>query len=126
MNNSFLTAAASYYGLSLDQVQNDSEIDTSTGEFIAVMRILMTPDDLIGVAERMKAMREEEAQRQREVQSESQSQLSEDELRRLYNSLPDKRKSYFGSFGRYLALYKQENGWPAVTSNADEFGGLQG
>lgn len=127
MNNSFLTVAASYYGLSPDNVAY-SDWTNDNGEMVVTFAVRPTDDDVLGILSRMKAMREEEAQRQ--CEQHPFETKSDEELREEYEGMTQRSKSKYGSFARYKAACFYDaavaSGAAPVTSNADDFGGLPG
>jgi hypothetical protein len=98
MNNSFLTAAASYYGLDNDQVRK-SEAFSDAGEGIIVFEIRVTNDDIVGIAKRMQELASSSNQI---VTIHDQPELpSDDQLRSEYGAMTAKQKSAYGSFAQY-------------------------
>jgi hypothetical protein len=91
----FIRAAASYFGVPLDQLTEGCAIDSSTGEFEVVLRVALTPDDLKGIAGRMEAMLVD-AQAEPEVLEAILP--SNEELRKRWDALCPGDRSAFGSF----------------------------
>lgn len=114
MTAPFMQAAASYFGLGETKPRR-SELFTDGGELVAVFEVVVTGDDMAGIAERMKAM-------QVDVEGVPYP-VPEDgwngKTRGDWNALSKAERSRFGSFARYLAL-------GGVTSDAADFGGLPG
>jgi hypothetical protein len=109
VNNDFLRAAASYYGMNPDTTATDWQNDG--GAMLFTFSIHATEDDMAGILQRMKVMREEEAQRQPEVVfAEGPTTHA---IRQQYNAMSKAERSKYGSFGRYVM---ETNG---VTSNTD-------
>lgn len=98
---SFLVAAASYFGLPDTQVMQGSAVETAPGGTIdLVLRISLTPDDVMGIAGRMKVMAEME---QPEPGPAPAEMPSRERMREEYNALDKRARSEFGSFARYVA-----------------------
>ena len=108
--HNFIRAAASYYGVPVDQLTEGCSIDSSTGEFEVVLRLVVTPEDLAGIGKRMDTMMREaqvdEAVAQRATERET-TLPSDEELRELYNALHPATRSHFGSFARYKAQWHE-------------------
>lgn len=124
MNSSFLQAAASYYGISPEQVEL-TDFQNHNG-MVFVFQIRPTNDDFFAIVERMKAMSQmpkEEEKPPSEI-NRFLKETSNEVLREEYNNLAPHERSAYGSFAIYkLAMLPK---WPVVTSNADDFGGLPG
>lgn len=91
----FIRAAASYFGVPVDQLMEGSTIDASQGAFDVLLRVALTPDDLKGIAGRMEAML---VDAHAEVEEPQPPEPSNEELRTLWDSLPGNQRSAFGSF----------------------------
>lgn len=103
----FVHAAASYYGVPVEQLTEGSGIATDKGDFEIVLRFKLEPTDLAGVMQRMQEMRaaEQIAQEQTaRVQAAQPDPPTDEELRAAYNALGPKEKSYYGSFARYKVM----------------------
>lgn len=97
----FLVAAASYFGLPDTQVMQGSTIEAAPGGTIdLVLRISLTPDDMTGIAGRMAALAEMEQPEPVQAQVEMPSR---ERMREEYNALDKRARSEFGSFARYVA-----------------------
>lgn len=102
----FVHAAASYYGVPVEQLTEGSGIATDKGDFELVLRFKLEPTDLAGIMQRMQQMRaaeqiaEEQAARVQAMQPEARSDA---ELRAEYQALPPDARSRYGSFARYKA-----------------------
>ena len=59
MNSTFLKAAASYFGINPEQVR-ESDWHNDGGTMVATFSFAINDGDLIGVMDRMKAMRQEQ------------------------------------------------------------------
>lgn len=109
--NNFVVAAASYFGLPLDQLMPGSTLDTSMDDMELVLRIKPTMEDVEGIAKRMGVLRvEHEVDQAQAAKAQAQAEAEEPSvamLRAQYNSLPAAQKSAFGSFGRYVAACEQ-------------------
>lgn len=107
----FIEAAASYFGVPLDQVVDGSTVDASKGDLDVVLRIALKPDDVVGIAGRMKAMAEQRDLEQSRVALAATAPEpvapSNDQLRAQYNSLPAHQRSAFGSFAKFKAAAEQ-------------------
>lgn len=114
MPNDFMQAAASYFGLGETKVRR-SELFTDGGEIVAVFEVVVTGDDMAGIAERMKVLQTAQAGSGEAIEAVGIPILT----RHDWNALTAQERSRFGSFARYLAL-------GGVTSDAADFGGLPG
>lgn len=103
----FIRAAASYFSVPVDQLTQGCAIDSSTGEFEVVLRFVLTPDDLKGIAGRMEAMLAMEKARQ-EPEGLEAIMPSNEELRAEWQNMTGVQRSPFGSF----AKYRQSRGLP--------------
>lgn len=113
----FLQAAASYFGLG-DVKPRRSELFTDGGEIVAVFELVLSPDDVAGIADRMKALQTAQAAPGEVIVIESEP-IYREAMRKAYDALSPAEKSRFGSFARYLAM-------GGVTSDAADFGGMPG
>lgn len=113
--HNFIRAAASYYGVPVDQLTEGCAVDSSTGEFEVVLRFAVSPDDLAGIGKRMEVMmRETEVDQAIADKAAAQAQehagaavVSDKVLRERYNALPAHQKSAFGSFAKYKAKWNE-------------------
>lgn len=116
MTAPFMQAAASYFGLGETKVRR-SELFTDGGELVAVFEVVVTGDDMAGIAERMKALQTAQA-----GSGEAQTELlykTPGQWRDAYDRLSKQERSRYGSLARFVAL-------GGVTSDAADFGGLPG
>lgn len=96
---SFLVAAASYFGLPDDQVMQGSTVEAGAdGSLDVVLRVALTPDDIAGIAGRMKVLAEAQPE---PVYAETEVPTRE-QLREQYNALSKQERSHYGSFHHYV------------------------
>lgn len=104
MNDTFLKAAASYYG------QPDArkvELFTDGATVVLALELALKDEDMAGIVERMRAMWADaealQAQQQAQATQAMASVPSEQRMRDEYNGMDKRTRSEFGSFARYRA-----------------------
>jgi hypothetical protein len=121
----FIRAAASYYGLPQDQLNEGSDIDTSRGDIEVVLRIALSSADVTAIGKRMEVLRVEAESDARvaaqQAQQAAQDAPSDAELREEYNALSLAERSRYGSFARFRASYGA--GDPYVSANVGDLPG---
>lgn len=120
-SQAFVLAAASYFGVPVHQVMHGSGVQADQGTFDVLLRVSLTPDDIAGVAGRMKAMAE--APQHEPVQAPPVA-FSRDEMREVYNALTPEERSQYGSFARYVSAQYAADPYvvQAQGATADEVG----
>jgi hypothetical protein len=110
--HSFIQAAASYWGVPVDQLTHGSTIDATTGDIEVVLRVAVNQADLAGIAVRMQRMATEaavdEAQAKPQV---AYGPLTDGVLRTAYNGLPTAERSKHGSFAKFKAYMGAPDSW---------------
>jgi len=101
----FLTATASYLGLDIDAISDDSILKTDdAGMMVAVLHVWLKPSDIIGIGKRMQEIA---AQNNQAVQVHTDTVAIEgptvEAMREAYNALSKAEKGRYGSFARYMA-----------------------
>lgn len=100
----FQEAAASYFGLAETNLRK-TEVFTDAGEVLLVFEIPLNKDDILGIADRLRAMVEQALPEP--VQAETRGWTRE-ELREQYNALSPAERSQYGAFSRYEAWRRGE------------------
>lgn len=122
--NDFVVAAGSYFGLPEGRVMDGSTVDATSGDMELVLRVVLTSDDIEGIARRMGVMRIElladEAHARLKAKQEAVAQPTDKELRAQYDQLPAHQKSGFGSFAKYKAKYQESEAMVAAIERAAE------
>lgn len=143
----FQDAAASYFGLA-DTGVRKTEVFTHEGEMLVVFEVPLTTEDVLGIADRMRAMGDQPA-----PQATIAPPVSREDMRAAYSALSPAERSQYGSFAKYVALGGGADPFAPVgaeelraayvdqtvaamqrlngadgkpTSNADDFGGVPG
>lgn len=104
----FIQAAASYYGVPLDQLTEGSTLDTAQGDIELVLRVALTPEDVSSIAARMQRMaleRKVDEAQAAEAAKRAAAGRTRHELRKAYNSLTRAERSAYGSFAKYAAAH---------------------
>lgn len=99
MSPTFLDAAASYFGINPEQIAG-SDWHNSDGQLVVSFEFNVSEDDLLGIADRMKALRESDAVT---AQVEMGDPPSNEEHRRAWDAMSKKERGRFGSFARFVA-----------------------
>jgi len=102
MSAAFLDAAASYFGLADTSIRK-KECFTDSGELVMVFEIPLSIDDIEGITQRMKVMREESVA-EPEIDLSAVPYPAPEEMRQAYNALSPAEKSRYGSFARFMAM----------------------
>lgn len=99
--NDFIVAAASYFGLPDSRVTEGSTIDDRDGEMGLILRIALTPDEVVGIGKRMGVLLSEKAvdDAQRAKVGVEVHLPSNVELRAAWTALTRAERSAYGSFG---------------------------
>lgn len=96
-----LQAARSYYGLADTDVRKTDIYTNEAGQPMLVFEIAFTNDEFFGIADRMKAMNQAEAQEQPDTAIIEGPTV--EAMREAYNALSKAEKGRYGSFARYMA-----------------------
>ena len=109
--NDFIIAAGAYFGIPDDQLMQGSTVDVSTGELEVVLRVALTSENVTAIGQLMARMALEakvDAQvAQAKAVAEAEAAVMSDEEKRAalrveYNDLPERARSAYGSFHRFL------------------------
>lgn len=99
MSPTFLQAAASYFGINPEQIAG-SDWHNADGQLVVSFEFSVSEDDLLGIADRMKALRESDVVT---AQVEVVEPPSNDEHRQVWNAMDKAARGRFGSFARFVA-----------------------
>lgn len=110
MDNNFLKAAASYFGLAETNLRK-SGIFTEDDTLVIGFEVRLSDEDMMGILQRMQALTQEAPPEPLYVQAEGPSR---EELRAEYDGMDARTRSQFGSFLRYES-YRLAGGAETVT-----------
>lgn len=99
MSPTFLQAAASYFGINPEQIAG-SDWHNADGQLFVSFEFNVSEDDLLGIADRMKVLRESDVVT---AQAEIAEPTSNDEHREAWNAMDKAARGRFGSFARFVA-----------------------
>lgn len=101
--NDFVVAAGSYFGLPEGRVMHGSTLDVDQGDMSLVLRIELTPEDVVGIGKRMGVMLTEKATDEAVAArtQDAPALPTNEELRAAWEALTPAQRSRFGSFGNY-------------------------
>lgn len=99
MSPTFLQAAASYFGINPEQIAG-SDWHNADGQLVVSFEFNVSEDDLLGIADRMKVLRESDVVTARVEIAEP---TSNDEHREVWNAMDKAARGRFGSFARFVA-----------------------
>lgn len=99
MSPTFLSAAASYFGINPEQIAG-SDWHNADGQMVVAFEFNVSEGDLVGIVDRMKTMLAQEPAVVEEVADESEHKA---QARKVWDAMDAPLKGRFGSFGRFLA-----------------------
>lgn len=97
----FVNAAASHFGLPSDQLTHGSGISTENGDFELVIRLKLTPENVIGIGKRMAVLATEARVDAELARQQAPQPPSDADLRLVYNAMSEGERSHWGSFNRF-------------------------